>query len=201
MSQAARRTSLTPAEYLAIERKAEFRSEFYKGEMFLMAGGSPQHSLIKANLIRVLGNLLVGGKCRVYDSDLRVRIDATGLYTYPDATIICGDIQYDVNDVKKQTVLNPTLLVEVISPGSEAYDRGKKFDHYQTIATLREYLLIGYESPKVDRFARNDDGTWTLTTRSGLEQTLDLISVPGTLSLNDLYANVEFPSKTTNVDL
>lgn len=191
---------LTAAEYLAIERKAAFRSEFYKGEMFAMAGGSPQHSLIQTNLTAELRRL-VKGKCRVFNSDLRVRIDPTGLYTYPDATVICGELQFDVNDDKKETVLNPVLLGEVLSPTSEAYDRGHKFDHYQTIPTFREYLLVSYDAPKIDRFFLTPEGSWTLSTAKGLDASLELLSVPGSLSLAEVYDQVEFPSDAKSVDL
>src|SRR5438270_8317210 len=121
--------------------------------MFAMLGGTPRHSRIKTNLLVELGVRLKGHERAPYDSDLRIRVAATGLYTYPDASVICGELEFD--DVQKDTVLNPTLLVEVLSDSTEAYDRGKKFDHYRKIPALKEYLLISQDCPKVERYARN----------------------------------------------
>jgi Uma2 family endonuclease len=181
---------LSPQEYLARERLADFRSEFYRGEIFAMAGGSPRHSLIKTNLVGELRNVLKGRPCTAYDSDLRVRVSATGLYTYPDASVICGKLEFD--DEHQDTVLNPTLLAEVLSDSTEAYDRGKKFAHYRQVASLREYLLVAQDSPKLERFARNQDGTWTLTIANGLDQSLDLSSIGVRLSLAEVYDKVDF---------
>ncbi len=186
---AAPKPLLSPHEYLARERLADLRSEFYRGEMFAMAGGSPRHSLIKTNLLCALCNALKGRPCTAYDSDLRIRVSTTGLYTYPDASVICGELQFD--DEHRDTVLNPTLLVEVLSESTEAYDRGKKFDHYRQLASLREYLLVSQDSPKLERFARNPDGTWTLTIVSGLDQSLDLSAIGVRLSLAEVYDKVD----------
>src|SRR5207302_572820 len=134
---------LSPQEYLARERLADFRSEFYRGEMFTMAGGSPRHSLIKTNLLGELRNALKGRPCTAYDSDLRIRVSATGLYTYPDASVLCGELQFD--DEHRDTVLNPALLAEVLSDSTEAYDRGKTFTHYRQIVSLQEYLLVSQD--------------------------------------------------------
>jgi Uma2 family endonuclease len=186
---------LTPDQYLAVERQAEYRSEYFRGEMFAMAGGTREHSLIKSNLVASLNVLLKGNPCTVYDSDLRVLIAATGLYTYPDASVACEPLKYA--DDRRDTYLNPTLISEVLSEGSEAYDRGKKFDHYRTIDSLREYLIISQDCPKVERFARNSDNTWTLTVKSGLNEALDLISIKGKLSLADLYDKLEFHEQSS----
>ena len=121
---------LTPAEYLSVERAATYRSEYFKGERFAMSGGSPKHSLIKMNISGELRNRLRGRPCVPYDCDLRVKCP-TGLYTYPDVSVLCGELEFD--DKYKDTVLNPTVLVEVLSKTTEAYDRGKKFDHYRQI--------------------------------------------------------------------
>ena len=120
---------LTEAEYLALERAAESKSEFFDGEMFAMAGGSPMHALIAANLIRELGMKLKGRPCKPFTSDLRLKVEATGLLTYPDVSVLCGPLQFaaDTDD----TVVNPTLLIEVLSDSTEAYDRGEKFQHYR----------------------------------------------------------------------
>lgn len=181
--------SFSVAEYLRIERAATFRSEFFRGEMFAMAGGTPKHSLIKMNLSGSLWGQLRGKPCVPYDSDLRIRC-RTGLYTYPDASVICGQLEFD--DDQKDTVLNPTLIVEVLSKSTEAYDRGKKFDHYMTIPALREYVLVSQEEPMMQRFLRNDDETWTLTSVSGMDRSLKLLSIDVELPLAEVFDRVDF---------
>jgi len=131
---------LTEAEYLALERSAPFKSEFFDGEMFAMAGGSPMHSLMGANLIGELRSKLKGGPCRPFTSDLRIKIEATGLFTYPDVSVICGPLHFV--EGTDDTVVNPTLIVEVLSDSTEAYDRGEKFQHYRQMPSLKEYLLL-----------------------------------------------------------
>lgn len=180
----------TPAEYLAREGAAEFRSEYFDGEIFAMAGGPPRHSLVKANTIRELSLLLKRRPCTAYDSDLRVKVAATGLYTYPDASVICGELQFD--DERSDTVVNPCLLVEVLSKSTEAYDRGKKFEHYRRIPTLQEYVLIATDSPTLERFSRNADETWTLTVVSGLDAVIHLSSIQVDLSLAEVFDKVDF---------
>src|SRR5256885_1371748 len=128
---------LTEAEYLEIERAAEFKSEFFDGEMFAIAGGTPNHSLIATNLSREFGNRLTNIRCVAYNTDLRIKVDSTGLWTYPDLSVICGPLQYA--EGTDDTVVNPTALVEVLSKSTEAYDRGRKFENYRQIATLQEY--------------------------------------------------------------
>ena len=186
--------AFTAAEYLRIERAATYRSEFCRGEMFAMAGGSPKHSLIKMNLAGALWNRLRGHRCTAYDSDLRIRCP-TGLYTYPDASVICGELEFD--DEHKDTVLNPTLIVEVLSKTTEAYDRGKKFDHYRTIPALREYVLVAQDEPMMQRFLRNEDGTWTLTAVSGMDQVLAFKSIEVELPLAEVFDRVDFTAEET----
>jgi Uma2 family endonuclease len=188
LPQRARR--LTPAEYLDIERAATCRSEYFDGEMFAMAGGSPRHSLIKVNICSEIRARLKRSSCTAYDSDLRILVSATGLYTYPDASVICGPLEFE--DQRHDTVLNPTLIVEVLSDSTEAYDRGKKFSHYRQIASLREYLLVSQEEAKIERFLRNDNGTWTLTEAAGLEATLPLPSLGIEICLGEVFDKVDF---------
>ncbi len=180
---------ITPAEYLRLERAATYRSEYFRGEIFAMAGGTPKHSLIKANVMGTLWSRLRGLPCRAYDSDLRIK-SPTGLYTYPDASVICSELEVD--DENQDTVLNPTLLVEVLSKGTEAYDRGKKFDHYRTMPSLREYVLVSQDEPMIQRFLRNDDNTWTLTAVAGLDQTVTLCSIGIDLPLAEVYERIDF---------
>ena len=182
--------NLTRAEYLAKERAASYRSEYFDGEMFAMAGGSPRHSLIKVNVVGEIRERLKHSPCTAYDSDLRILVARTGLYTYPDASVICGSLEFE--DQHHDTVLNPTLLVEVLSESTEAYDRGKKFSHYRQIPTLREFLLVSQEEPKIERFLRNDDGTWTLTEAAGLDSTLPLPALGIEIALREIYDKVDF---------
>ena len=185
---------LTPAEYLGIERTATYRSEYLRGEMFAMAGGSPTHSRIKTNVLGELRSRLKGNPCAPYDSDLRVKCP-TGLYTYPDASVFCSELEFD--DEQKDTVLNPTLLVEVLSKSTEAYDRGKKFDHYRTIPSLREYVLVSQEEPMIQRFLRNEDDTWTLSVVADLNQSVRLQSLGIELPLAEVYERVDFTADVT----
>jgi Uma2 family endonuclease len=181
---------LTPAEYLAQERAATYRSEYFDGETFAMAGGSPNHSLIKVNVTGELRARLKDRPCAAYNSDLRVLIAATGLYAYPDASVIRGPLEFD--DARQDTVLNPAVLVEVLSESTEAYDRGKKFGHYRQIPSLREYLLVCQDEPRIEAFHRNDDGTWTLVEVAGLDGRLPLTPLGIELALREVYAKVEF---------
>jgi Uma2 family endonuclease len=184
---------LSPAEYLQIERQAEYRSEYYAGEMFAMAGGSPRHSRIKTNVLTQLNLRLKDRECTPYDSDLRIRVPETNLYTYPDASVICGDMEFD--DDQNDTATNPTLIVEVLSRSTEAYDRGMKFDQYRRLDSLREYVLVSHDAPRIERFLRNNDGTWNLSIANGLEQSIMLESIGVTLSLADVYLKVDFNGK------
>jgi Uma2 family endonuclease len=193
MNVAKRIPVLTPEEYLRIERAAEYRSEYFAGEMFAMAGGSPRHCLLQANILGELRSALKGRPCTAYSCDLRIRVSASGLYTYPDASVICGDLQFA--DQRRDTVLNPTLLVEILSDSTEAYDRGKKFNHYRKLESLREYLLISQDDPVVERYLRNPDNTWTLTAVKGLDQSLLLPSIGVTLSLAEVFDKVDFTSE------
>jgi len=139
---------VTPAEYLARERAASVKSEYFKGEMIATAGGSPNHSLIAANFIGETRQSLKDRPCAVFSSDLRIKVEATGLYTYPDATIVCGDLEFD--DEVGDTVVNPTVIVEVLSESTEKYDRGRKANHYRQIASLKELILISQDQHGVE---------------------------------------------------
>ena len=183
----------TAEEYLRFEYDAEERHQFYEGEIFAMAGGSPQHSLVIANVIGALGGRLVGKPCRVYDSNLRVRIPRTTLYTYPDASVICGELQFDSLDTRKHTVTNPTLLVEVLSPTTEGWDRGGKFQNYRRIDSLKEYVLVNSDTPLVETFIRQATGSWMLGAFEGLDAVAQLPSLGIELSLREIYAGITFP--------
>ena len=181
---------LTEAEYLAIERKAESKSEFFDGEMFAMAGGSPMHSLIATNLTSEVRGRLKRGPCLPFNSDLRLKTVTTGLITYPDLTVIFGPLEYATDE--EDTVSNPTLLAEVLSDSTEAYDRGRKFEHYRQIASLREYLLVSQKEPRIEQFIRQQNNEWLLRETSGLTATLTLPSLKITIALSEVFAHVQF---------
>jgi Uma2 family endonuclease len=181
---------LTVEEYLAIERNAEHKSEFFNGEMFAMAGASREHNTIKDNLAGELFGRLKGGPCRPFSSDQRVLVEATGLYAYPDVIIRCGPGTYD--DVDRDSLTNPTALIEVLSPSTERYDRGAKFRNYQQIPTLKEYILVAQDEPVCERFVRLPDGSWGLVSFVGLDAELTFTSVAASIPLADVYAGVTF---------
>jgi Uma2 family endonuclease len=183
------KTFLTPEQYLEIERKAEYKSEYYNGEMFAMAGAREAHNLITMNLGAQIHAQLRSGPCRVYSSDMRVSVSPTGLYTYPDIVVACESPRF--LDGERDTLLNPTLIVEVLSPSTEAYDRGRKFGHYRTIESLNEYLMVSSERVGAELFTRQTDGAWLLTAASEIQDTLHLSATGCRLALADLYAKVE----------
>ena len=185
------KTQLTEAQYLARERAANFRSEFLRGEVFAMAGASFAHNRIKENTGWELNRQLRGGPCFVLSSDQRVKVSATGLYTYPDLLVICGEPQFE--DAVHDTLLNPRLICEVLSDSTEAYDRGAKFTHYRQIASLQEYLLIAQDRPLMERFHRQPEGSWLFSEAASLDAVLPLASVDARLALADIYLGVELP--------
>jgi Uma2 family endonuclease len=182
------KSHLTPEQYLQIERRADFRSEYFQGEMFAMSGAREPHLLVVTALVALLYGSLKG-RCRVYSNDMRVLVSPTGLYTYPDIVVVCGKPNF--LDDELDTLTNPTLLIEVLSPSTESYDRGKKFDHYRTIESLQQYLLVSTDRPHVDSFTRSA-GVWTFSAADGLNSELVLGSVGSTLRLDAIYADVEF---------
>jgi Uma2 family endonuclease len=185
------KTFLTPEQYLEIERKAEYKSEYFNGEMFAMAGASYLHSLVAANLLADLQLQLRRKPCRILTSDTRVHIPNTGLYTYPDAVVVCGAPQFLENQ-RPDTLLNPVVVIEVLSPSTEAYDRGRKFGHYQAIESLRQYVMADSDRLHVDVLTRQPDGTWLLRSAGNLQDTIDLDSIACKLVLADIYDKVEF---------
>jgi Uma2 family endonuclease len=181
---------LTEAEYLELERAAEFKSEFFDGEVFAMAGGTPMHSLIATNLAGEFRNRLKGRPCVPFNSDLRLKVEATGLFTYPDLSVVCGPLRFAPSTT--DSIVNPTVLAEVLSDSTEAYDRGKKFEHYRRIPTLREYLLVSQREPRIEAFMRGEQGPWELREAAGLSGSLFVPSLEITISLAEVFANVEF---------
>jgi Uma2 family endonuclease len=178
-------------EYLRLERDALDKHEFHDGEILAMSGGTVRHSLISANVSREIGNRLKGKACRNYDSNLRVR-PAPNRYLYPDNTVICGPVEYDPADPYGETITNPKVIVEVLSPSTEKYDRTTKFDLYRKIASLEEYVLIYQSEPRIEIFARKPDGTWSIDVAAGMSAVAKLRSIHVDLPLTDAYSNIDF---------
>ena len=197
MGAAVLREKLTVEQYLRDEKTSVDKRQYFRGEVFCMAGGSPAHSLITANVIGEFRAALRGSKCRVYDSNLRIGIPRTTLYTYPDASVICGPPEYDPLDSNRQTVLKPKLLVEVLSPATEAYDRGGKFASYRQIDSLQEYLLLSQDAARAETFLRQPDGAWRYLAVFGAEAFVQLASLGVQVRLAELYAGVEFVAPET----
>jgi len=190
MSLPVKTRPLTPEEYLRIEREAPYKSEYYGGEMFSMAGGSPRHSRIATNIAGYLTNALKGRRCTPYNSDLRIGIPGEGLYTYPDVSVFCAPLTFLPGT--DDTATNPTVIVEVLSKTTEAYDRGRKFEHYRRLPSLREYVLVSQDAPTLERFTREGDGRWVLTAAHGLEATIPLDALETALPLAEVYDKVDF---------
>lgn len=179
----------TPEEYLALERQAQYKSEYYAGDIFAMAGASRWHNLIVTNVIRELSLQLKGRPCTTYPSDMRVKISPTGLYTYPDVTVVCGAAQFE--DTQQDTLLNPTLIVEVLSESTEAYDRGGKFAHYRKLDSLQEYVLIAQTKPHIEHYVRQPDNRWLLADADSVHDSLHLPSIDCHLALAEVYDKVD----------
>lgn len=185
-------TRMTEAEYLAFDRASEIKHEFLDGYVYVnaMTGTSEKHNRICFNVGGILYEQLRQKPCVGYSSDMRLKVQATGLYTYPDLSVVCGDSQ--LADGEYDTLLNPVLLVEVLSPSTERYDRGKKFQHYRQLDSLQDYVLIAQDSPRIERFTRQQDDTWLLADAAGLDASIELPSIGCTLALNDVYQKVTF---------
>lgn len=189
MSSAVIEPRYTAEEYLALERKAEEKSEYVNGHIIAMSGASRQHNIIAANISREISSQLRGRPCESYISDMRVRVNETGLYTYPDVIAVCGDIRFA--DDQSDTLLNPTVIVEVLSSSTEAYDRGDKFAHYRRLESLQDYLLVSQEIARVEHYVRQGE-KWVLSEVSALADTVHLASVQCDLTLGDIYDKVQF---------
>ncbi len=187
---------LTPEQYLEIERKAEFKSEYYDGEMFAMAGAPEAHNLIALSISSQLYAQVRHRRCRAYQSDMRVQTPS-GLYTYPDVVVVCGEPRF--LDDRRGTLLNPSLIVEVLSPSTEAYDRGRKFEHYRSIESVTEYLLVATDRIHTDLFIKQPNGEWVLRDASRSEETIELRSVNCSLVLGEIYEKVEFTSTPPDI--
>ena len=182
-------------DYYRIENDATEKHEFRDGEILAMSGGSPAHAKIAMNVAAVMWQRLKGKPCQPYGSDLRVRITARQRTAYPDVSVICGPIQLDPDDPSGHTVLNPRVIAEVLSPSTEAYDRGNKFAAYREIPSLSEYVLVSQSEPRVETFLRQPDGTWSLASHTGIDAVAKVRAVDVDLPLSEVFAGVEFPSE------
>jgi Uma2 family endonuclease len=183
-------------DYVRLEEYSNVKHEFLDGVIYAMAGGTPGHAALAARIIRRLGAQLEGSPCEVFTSDLRVRVAATGLATYPDVAVVCGGLQTDPED--PSTVLNPVLLVEVLSDSTAEYDRGEKLDHYRKITSLREVLLVSHREPAIDAWRRDETGDWSSETL-GAGQHVRLQSVDCDLVVDELYRDLpEVPSASSS---
>jgi Uma2 family endonuclease len=179
------------AEYLALEEKSETKHEWLDGQIYDMealgmAGGKPEHALRIAAVVMALGAQLRGKRCNVYSSDLKVRIRATAMATYPDVSVVCGKLEVDPED--SLAAVNPVVLVEVLSPSSEAYDRGAKFGHYRRIPSLRDYVLVNHRESRIEVHHRNDAGRWELY-EAAAGQSVEVASIGCVLSVDEIYAD------------
>jgi Uma2 family endonuclease len=185
--------AISPDDYLKMERESQIKHEYFAGEVFAMAGASPNHNIITASANRHVGNQLAQRPCIVFSSDQKVKT-ATGLYTYPDVTVVCGKPIYD--DKHADILTNPTLIVEVLSPTTEKYDRGKKFEHYRSLPSFQEYMLIAQDAYWVEVFSRQENGEWLYQSAIGADSMIALRTFGITLSLAELYQKIDFPDET-----
>jgi Uma2 family endonuclease len=175
---------ITPEEYLELERKAETKSEYYNGEMFAMSGASAEHSRLTVRIGALLDRHLTGGHCVPFSADLRIQVTAG--YVYPDLSVVCGEPK--LADDQFDSLLNPTLVVEILSPSTERWDRGKKSKLYRSIPSLQEYVLISQEEPHVEIYRRGTP--WVYDEAAGMDATIELTSIGYTLRLRDLYEGI-----------
>lgn len=183
---------MTAEEYLAMDRAAEFRSELLDGEIIAMSGGNARHSGVKVNLVAEVATALRGSSCRAFDSDLRVRVSPR-MYTYPDLTVVCGKAMFA--DQREDILLNPTVIFEVLSPSTEYYDRGVKFQHYREVESLQDYILVAQDQIRIEQYTRSDANTWTLRDYQLPGDVLKIASVGVSLPLAAIYERNRISSR------
>ncbi len=183
------KTLLSEEEYLSIERQSGFKSEYFAGEMFPMAGASRRHNRIVTNLVAAMDGQLRARPCNVYSSDMRVKAPSTGLFTYPDVVITCGEERFI--DGENDVLVNPIVIIEVLSDSTEAYDRGKKFESYQRIESLKEYLLVAQNARRVEKFVRQSGKDWLYSEAHEPDEVIEIKSVECELRLADVYLKAD----------
>jgi Uma2 family endonuclease len=181
---------ISPEEYLRLERQAEHKSEYVNGEIFAMSGASRKHNLITQNIGSEFNQQLRGKPCEVYANEMRVKVTATGLYTYPDVVVVCGEPKFE--DKYVDTLLNPTVLVEVLSPSTERYDRIAKSSYYRTLESLAEHLLVAQDEVRLEQYVKQPNGQWLLFESTSLDAVVELPSISCSLALRDVYDKVTF---------
>mgnify|MGYP001214795956 CR=1 FL=1 len=180
---------LTPEQYLFAERQSDTKSEYFDGAIFAMSGASREHNQISANLVRVLGNQLLDKPCSVYSSDMKVWIDKARKYTYPDLVIVCQTERFE--DEHRDVLLNPVVILEILSDSTEAYDRGRKFLHDQLLDSLIDYLLVSQDTPRIEVFSRRENNAWLYAEFHGLDAVVEIKSIGCGLDLGDIYHKVD----------
>ena len=183
----------TPEQYLALEAEADFKSEYYEGQIYNMAGASDPHNVIAGNTIAALNICLRGKPCKPRPSDAKVCSSDEGLFSYPDVTVVCGPPQF--YDGTKNVIINPKLLVGVLSPSTEAADRGKKFAKYKQLESFTDYLLVAQDEPQIDYYIKQANGDWLQKSFRGMDAEIYIASLDCTLRLADIYDAVLFPLK------
>lgn len=196
MSESSAQRRYTIAEYLEYERKAESKHEYHDGLIVAMAGGTFKHALIQSAIFRAAGRQLEGKPCVPLGSDLRIFVPTHRRVFYPDLSILCGPPEFDPSAPGDDAVVNPALIAEVLSPSTESFDRTLKFKFYMALPSLREYVLISTEQPRVETYLRQDDGSWSFRFADGMQETIELRSVGVTLAMVELYKDVAFERPT-----
>ena len=186
-------STTTPEEYLALERSAEVRSEYVDGQIVAMTGASHAHNRLSVNLTVAIAPRLRGSPCEVFASDMRVKVADTGLYTYPDIVVVCGEPEFE--DAHVDTLLNPAVIVEILSPSTEAYDRGEKFARYRRLQSLRAYILVSQVRVRVEQFVRQGD-EWLLSACDDAEGEVTVAPIGVTLRMREVYERVSFESSS-----
>ena len=198
MTALLKKKHISPEQYLAMERESLEKHEYFGGEIFQMAGASEEHNTIAMNTASDLHQQLKKRACKVYQSDMRLFIPKTGLYIYPDITVVCGKPEF-LPDETLDTLTNPILIVEILSSSTEGYDKGAKFDNYRSLESLREYMLISQDVKKIIRYTKQADGSWVLMDFIGDKTEITLISIDCKLTADDIYDKVDFEETSDQV--
>lgn len=187
------KTKLTSKDYLEFERNSEIKHEFFDGEIFAMSGAKRNHNKVTTNLSGLVWQHLKGKNCESYSNDMRVFVPKSGLYTYPDLVVVCGKPQFQDNVF--DTLLNPVLLIEVLSDSTESYDRGKKFQHYRSIESLQEYVLVSQNEARIEKYVRHGDGFWLLSEAVGTDSEIEFTSIECRIALSEVYDKIDFENE------
>lgn len=186
--------SMTVEEYLTLEETSSVRYEYLAGQIYALAGGNAVYAIICSNINAALHGQLRRRPCVVYTSDMKIKIERTRLYTYPDVAVVCGPARFE--DPAQRVLLNPTVIVEVLSESTEKYDRGKKFQHYRTIESLQEYILVAQDARQVEHYTRQPDNLWLLASAGAEDEAVKLPSIDCVLRMDEIYEKVSFAAES-----